>query len=347
MSDSMAKSSRLRPLSLSQSERSFYSGKSVLVTGATGLVGPYLVKSLIENGAQVTCLVRDLVPDSLFFMEGLDRKVNIARGEVEDYGSVERTVNEYEPEIAFHLGAQALVQRGVRSPVSTFRANIEGTWNVLEACRTHDKLVSAVVVASSDKAYGEQKKLPYTEDSPMQGRFPYDVSKSCADLLAQSYGATYGMPVSISRCGNFFGGGDLNWSRIVPGTLKSAYSNERPIIRSDGSYIRDYIYVKDAASAYMALGEKTGEKKFRGEAFNFSNGQQLTVLELVRKILVAAGKSSLKPDVKNEPLYEIRKQHLDASKAGKVLGWKSGWGIEKGLKETAEWYAAYFRKAKQ
>ena len=347
MSDSMAKSSRLRPLSLSQSERSFYSGKSVLVTGATGLVGPYLVKSLIENGAQVTCLVRDLVPDSLFFMEGLDRKVNIARGEVEDYGSVERTVNEYEPVVVFHLGAQALVQRGVRSPVSTFRANIEGTWNVLEACRTHDKLVSAVVVASSDKAYGEQKKLPYTEDSPMQGRFPYDVSKSCADLLAQSYGATYGMPVSISRCGNFFGGGDLNWSRIVPGTLKSAYSNERPIIRSDGSYIRDYIYVKDAASAYMALGEKTGEKKFRGEAFNFSNGQQLTVLELVRKILVAAGKSSLKPDVKNEPLYEIRKQHLDASKAGKVLGWKSGWGIEKGLKETAEWYAAYFRKAKQ
>ena len=326
--------------------KSFYSGKSVLVTGATGLVGPYLVKSLIENGAQVTCLVRDLVPDSLFFMESLDRKVNVARGEVEDYGSVERTVNEYEPEIAFHLGAQALIQRGVRSPVSTFRANIEGTWNVLEACRTHDKLVSAVVVASSDKAYGEQKKLPYTEDSPMQGRFPYDVSKSCADLLAQSYGATYGMPVSISRCGNFFGGGDLNFSRIVPGTLKSAYSNERPIIRSDGSYIRDYIYVKDAASAYMALGEKTGAMKLRGEAFNFSNEQQLTVLQLVQKILKAAGKPGLKPDVKNEPLYEIKKQHLDASKARKVLGWKSEWGIDKGLKETADWYKSYFASKK-
>lgn len=326
--------------------KSFYSGKSVLVTGATGLVGPYLVKELLASGASVTCLVRDLVPDSLFFAEGLDRKVNIARGEVEDYAEVERVVNEYEPEVAFHLGAQALVQRGVRSPVSTFRANIEGTWNILEACRTHDKLVSAVVIASSDKAYGEQKKLPYTEDSPLMGRFPYDVSKSCADLLGQSYGATYNMPVSISRCGNFFGGGDLNWSRIVPGTLKSAFANERPIIRSDGSYVRDYIYVKDAASAYMLLGEKTGAMKLRGEAFNFSNEQHLTVLELVKKILAAAGKPALKPDIKNEPLYEIKKQHLDASKARKTLGWKSEWGIDKGLKETADWYKSYFSRKK-
>lgn len=322
--------------------KSFYSGKSVLVTGATGLVGPYLVKGLLASGASVTCLVRDLVPDSLFFMEGMDRKVNVARGEVEDYGSVERTINEYEPEVVFHLGAQALVQRGVRSPVSTFRANIEGTWNVLEACRTHDKLVQSVVAASSDKAYGDQKKLPYTEDSPMMGRYPYDVSKSCADLLAQSYGATYGMPVSVSRCGNFFGGGDLNWSRIVPGTLKSAFAGERPIIRSDGSYIRDYIYVKDAASAYMLLGEKTAGMKLKGDAFNFSNGMQLTVLQLVQKILSAAGKGSLKPDVRNEPLYEIKKQHLDAGKAQKVLGWKSEWGIDRGLKETAGWYRDYF-----
>ena len=326
--------------------KSFYAGKSVLVSGATGLVGPYLVKELLASGANVTCLVRDLVPDSLFFMEGLDKKLNVARGEVEDYASVERTVNEYEPGVVFHLGAQALVQAGVRSPVSTFRANIEGTWNVLEACRSHDKLVKAVVVASSDKAYGEQKKLPYTEESPMMGRFPYDVSKSCADLLAQSYGATYGLPVSISRCGNFFGGGDLNWSRIVPGTLKSAFANERPIIRSDGSYVRDYIYVKDAASAYMLLGEKTVPLGLKRESFNFSNEQQLTVLELVKKVLAAAGKASLKPDVKNEPLYEIKKQHLDASKAKRVLGWKSEWGIDKGLKETADWYRGYFSRKK-
>ncbi|MCX6772869.1 MAG: GDP-mannose 4,6-dehydratase [Candidatus Micrarchaeota archaeon] len=326
--------------------KSFYTGKSVLVTGATGLVGPYLVQSLLDSGASVTCLVRDLVPDSLFFAEGMDKKVNIARGEVEDAAEVERTINEYEPEVVFHLGAQALVQKGVRSPVSTFRANIEGTWNVLEACRTHDKLVKAVVIASSDKAYGEQTKLPYTEDSPMMGRFPYDVSKSCADLIAQSYGTTYGMPVTISRCGNFFGGGDLNFSRIVPGTLKSAFLNERPVIRSDGSYVRDYIYVKDAASAYMALGEKTSELSLKGEAFNFSNEQQLTVLELVQKVLASAGKQSLKPDIKNEPLYEIKKQHLDASKAHKKLGWKSEWGIDKGLKETAAWYKAYFSRKK-
>ena len=326
--------------------KAFYSGKSVLVTGATGLVGPYLVGSLLESGAKVTCLVRDLVPDSLFFSDGFDKKVNIARGEVESAAEVERTVNEYEPETVFHLGAQALVQAGVRSPVSTFRANVQGTWNVLEACRTHDRVVKAVVVASSDKAYGEQAKLPYTEDSPMMGRYPYDVSKSCADLIAQSYGATYGMPVSISRCGNFFGGGDLNWSRIVPGTLKSAYQNQPPIIRSDGSYVRDYIYVKDAASAYMALGEKTAALGLKGEAFNFSNEQKLTVLELVKKILAAAGKEKLQPKIMNEPLSEIRKQHLDASKARKMLGWKSEWGIEKGLDETAKWYSAYFRKSK-
>ena len=325
----------------------FYQDRRVLITGATGLVGGWLVKSLVAQGAELTCLVRDSVPHSLFRREKLDARVNVVRARLEDFFEIERTLNEYETEVVIHLGAQAIVGTANRSPMGTFNSNIRGTWNVLEACRMHDKQLQAVVVASSDKAYGEQKTLPYTEESPLHGENPYDCSKSCADLLARCYGKTYGLPVGISRCGNFFGGGDLNFNRIVPGTIKSALENKAPVLRSDGTYIRDYIYVKDAVSAYEFLAQNTAEKKFRGEAFNFSNENKLTVLELTKLILKLTGKDSLKPVIKNEAKNEIHDQHLSAKKAKEVLGWKSQWSIEKGLDETIAWYKDYLKDKKR
>jgi len=324
----------------------FYSNRRILLTGATGLVGGWLTQSLLARGAEITCLVRDFVPTSRFYTEKLNERVNIVHTRLEDLSQVERTINEYEPEVVIHLGAQAIVGVANRSPLATFEANIHGTWNVLEACRLHDSFVNSIVVASSDKAYGTQEKLPYCEESPLHGDNPYDCSKSCADLLAQSYGKTYSMPIGISRCGNFFGGGDMNFSRIVPSTIQHAYNNKPPIIRSDGSFVRDYIYVKDAVSAYEFLAQKTYEKKFSGEAFNFSNEEALTVLEMMNKILKLMGKSSLKPIIQNQQLNEIHSQHLSAKKAREVLGWKSAWSIDKGLSETIAWYEHYFKTKK-
>lgn len=322
----------------------FYSGKRVLVTGATGLVGSWLVKGLVEQGAQVACIVRDEIPSSIFFTEKLNKKASIVQARLEELSDIERAINEYESEIVFHLGAQTIVGTANRSPIGTFESNVRGTWNVLEACRLHDKTVKSIVVASSDKAYGDQAVLPYTESTPLQGKNPYDASKSCADIIAQSYGKTYNLPISISRCGNFFGGGDLNFSRIVPGTIQSALSGVPPIIRSDGKYVRDYIYVKDATQAYELLGRKTYDGKFMGEAFNFSNETQMTVLEMVEKILTLMKREKLRPKIKNEATNEIRDQHLSSKKAREVLGWKSTWGIDKGLLETIGWYQEYFEK---
>ncbi len=321
----------------------YFNDKSVFITGASGLIGSWLVKDLLDKKAQITCLIRDYVPNSMFFSEGLDKKVNIARAELEDLYSIERIINEYEPEIVIHLGAQTIVGIANNSPMGTFNSNIKGTLNLLEACRLHDKTVKSVVVASSDKAYGEQKQLPYTEESPLLATNPYDVSKSCTDMLARSYALTYNLPITISRCGNFFGGGDLNFSRIVPGTVKNAYFGKNPIIRSNGKYIRDYIYVKDAVNAYLTLAEKTQTLSLRGEAFNFSNEVQLTVLELTNKILHLMNKENLKPIIKNEAKNEILNQHLSSKKAKKILDWESKWKIEDGLKETIDWYINYFK----
>jgi len=321
---------------------SFWEGRDVLVTGASGLVGSWLVESLLPKGARVVCLVRDSVPDSRFFSEGFDKKVTVASGELEDRNAIERVMDEYEPATVFHLGAQTIVQTANRSPLHTFRANIEGTWNLLEACRTHGKGLEQVIVASSDKAYGDQKRLPYTEETPLQGRHPYDVSKSCVDLISQSYAATYSLPVAISRCGNFFGGGDLNFNRIVPGTIQSLSKGESPVIRTDGKYVRDYIYVKDAVSAYLALAEKY-KPSLCGEAFNFSNEAQMTTLGMV-SLISRLMKKKIAPKVLNNASGEIRNQHLSAKKARDVLGWKAEYGIEDGLKETIAWYAAYFGK---
>src|SRR5277367_1325777 len=258
---------------------SFWRDRSVFVTGGTGLLGSWLVKQLIDAGSNVVCLVRDWVPQSELVRSRRIEQVNTVRGDIIDRDLVERILGEYEVEVVFHLAAQTIVGIANRNPASTFSTNIEGTWNLLEACRRSPR-VASIVVASSDKAYGDQERLPYDESMPLQGRHPYDVSKSCADLIAQTYAHTYGLPVAVTRCGNFYGGGDLNWNRIVPGTIRSVVRGERPIIRSDGQNVRDYFYVEDGAAAYMLLAEKlAADSSLIGEAFNFSNETQVTVLE--------------------------------------------------------------------
>lgn len=256
------------------------------------------MKELIEQGANVTGLVRDHVPQSNLYQGEHVKKMNIVQGALEDLPVIERALGEYEIDTVFHLAAQAIVGVANRNPVSTFEANILGTWNVLEACRKHP-LIKRVIVASSDKAYGDQENLPYDEDMPLQGKHPYDVSKSCADLISHTYFHTYGLPVCITRCGNLYGGGDLNFNRIIPQTIQLVLNGEAPEIRSDGTFVRDYFYIEDAVQAYLLLAEKMEEHNLAGEAFNFSNEIQLTVLELVEKILKKMN-SNLKPKVLNQ-----------------------------------------------
>ncbi|MDQ6654142.1 MAG: GDP-mannose 4,6-dehydratase [Acidobacteriota bacterium] len=316
---------------------SFWLDRPTFVTGATGLIGGSLVRRLVEAGADVVCLVRDWVPQSPLVSGGLLEKVKVVRGEVNDQELMERALGEYEVDTVIHLAAQTIVGIANRNPVSTFDTNIRGTWSVLEACR-RSPAVRQIVIASSDKAYGDHESLPYREDAPLQGRHPYDVSKSCADLLTQAYGVTYEMPVALTRCGNFYGGGDLNWNRIVPGTIRSVLRGQRPIIRSDGNYVRDYFYAVDGAAANMTLTEKLAQNpELRGQAFNFSNEIQVTVLELVEKILQMMN-STLTPDILNEATNEIRHQYLSAEKARRVLGWGPLFTLDEGLRLTIDWY---------
>jgi CDP-glucose 4,6-dehydratase len=319
---------------------SFWRDRSVFVTGATGLLGSWLVKQLAESGAYITCLVRDWVPQSELVRSRGVEQVNIVRGDIIDRDLIERTLGEYEVEVVFHLAAQTIVGIANRNPVSTFSTNIEGTWNLLEACRRSPKVLS-IVVASSDKAYGDQESLPYNEAMPLQGRHPYDVSKSCADLIAQTYGVSYDLPVAITRCGNFYGGGDLNWNRVVPGTIRSIIRGERPIVRSDGKFVRDYFYIEDGAAAYMLLAERLmADAALRGQAFNFSNESQVSVLEMVDLILNKM-KSSLRPEVLNQASNEIRHQFLDAERARTILNWKPQFTLESGLDRTLGWYREF------
>jgi CDP-glucose 4,6-dehydratase len=321
---------------------SFWPDRPVLVTGGSGLVGSWLVRRLIDAGASVVCLLRDWVPQSELIRGHLIDRVTVVRGDICESGVVERALGEYEIDTVFHLAAQTIVGIANRNPMSTFESNIRGTWLVLEACR-RSPAVHQVVLASSDKAYGDSDVLPYDETTPLAGRHPYDVSKSCADLIAQAYFVTYGLPIAVTRCGNFYGGGDLNWNRIVPGSIRSIFRGERPVIRSDGEYIRDYFYVEDGAAAYMLLAERLAScPQLAGQAFNFSNEIQLTVLELVKRILNAMG-SDLQPDVRNEASNEIRNQQLSAAKARSVLGWKPLFDLESGLEKTMEWYGEFLQ----
>ncbi len=321
---------------------SFWCDRPVFVTGATGLVGGWLVKGLLGAGADVVCLVRDWAPGSELVRSTDIEKVRVVRGDICDQELIERALGEYEIDTVIHLAAQTIVGIANRNPISTFEANVRGTWTLLEACRRSPK-VQQIVLASSDKAYGDQEVLPYSEETPLQGRHPYDVSKSCADLIGQAYAVSYDLPVCITRCGNFYGGGDLNWNRIVPGTIRSVLRNQRPIIRSDGLSVRDYFFVEDGAAAYMLLAEALASRReLIGAAFNFSNETQVTVLEVVQRVLAALG-SSLEPDVRNEATNEIRDQYLSAAKARSLLSWSPRFTLDEGLCRTIDWYREYLR----
>lgn len=325
----------------------FWINRNVFITGATGFLGYWLAKALVPEKANVVTLVRDADPQSSFFKSGLHKKTRIVQGALEDYASLERAINEHEIDTVFHLGAQTIVGTALRSPLSTFEANIRGTYHLLEACRQHKNLVKRIVVASSDKAYGSSPILPYTEEMPLRGQHPYDVSKSCTDLLSYTYHHTYGLPIVIARCGNLYGGGDLNWSRLIPGTIKNFHSKIAPVIRSDGTFTRDYLYVEDAVQAYLLLAFNANKENIQGEAFNFGPNKPYSVLEIVNALQRLMNCSDLPPKVLNEAKEEIRDQSLDSTKAKKILGWKPLFTLEEGLQRTIQWYLSYFQEVQE
>ena len=317
-----------------------WQGRRVLVTGATGLVGAWLTRDLLAKGADVVALARDWDPQSELIRSGDVNRVTVVNGVVEDLATVTRALNHNSCDTVFHLAAQTQVGAAYRDPYETFESNVRGTHTLLEACRRLGSRIERIVVASSDKAYGDAEKLPYTEDTRLDAKYPYDTSKLCTDFLTRSYVVTYGLPATIARCGNIYGGGDLNWDRIVPGTIRWLLANERPIIRSNGLLTRDYVYVKEVVAAYESLAEQVQRPEVRGEAFNFSAGKPLNVLEIVAAVTKVVG-VSLAPDVRDTARAEIRDQYLDSTRAQAVLGWRSGWTLEQGLAETVSWYRAY------
>ncbi|MBI4342983.1 MAG: GDP-mannose 4,6-dehydratase [Candidatus Omnitrophica bacterium] len=320
-----------------------WSGRRVLVTGATGFVGTWLAKALLDSGAQVVCLVRDADPNALFIRGGIDEQVTIVAGSLQDYFLLERALKQYEIDTVFHLAAEAIVPNAIVSPLSTFESNIRGTWQLLEAVR-RTPTVTRTVVASSDKAYGAQPRLPYTEEDPLRGRHPYDASKSCADLLAQAYASTYELAVGITRCANIYGPGDINWSRLIPGTIRSILRRERPVIRSDGKSTRDYLYIADAVEAYLTLGTRVEEPGIRGEPFNFGPGRAVSVLDLAARLLALGPYPELTLDIVNTAKAEIRDQSLSSEKAKRLLGWRPSVGLDEGLERAMKWYQAFLEE---
>lgn len=314
--------------------------RRVLVTGATGIVGSWLCEELVRLGAYVVAYVRDDDPQSRFYRDGISQHCSVVDGDLTDFGVLKRAMNDHETEVVFHLGAQTIVGSALRDPLECFESNIRGTYNLLEAARQLPDVVKTIVVASSDKAYGESEVLPYTEDMPLRGSHPYDVSKSCTDLLSHTYAHTYGMNVTIARCGNIYGGGDLNWSRIVPGTIRSFLAGSQPILRSDGKMIRDYIYVRDVVSAYILLAENAARDDVRGGAFNFSPESEYTVLDIVDALANVMG-TVAEPVILNKAKAEIRNQTLDSSKAERILGWSCKYTLDEGLRETVDWYRPF------
>ena len=318
---------------------SFWYDRTVFVTGGAGFLGAYLVRYLVDHGAHVLVLLADEDPRSNFFQWELDKQVVCVRGVVENYTLLKRLINEYEVQTVFHLAAQPLVTVAYRDPLATFESNIRGTYHVLEACR-HGSHITEVVVASSDKAYGIHTSQPYTESHALHGNHPYDVSKSCADLLAQTYSHTYGLPVVITRSGNFYGGGDLYFDRIVPHTIKQYISGKAPQLRSDGTHIRDYVYVKDVVSAYITLAEQLQLKQLQGHAFNFGHGKGVSVLEIVSLIKRLCG-SSREPVILDIARAEIPEQYVATDKIQSLIGWEPHYSLEQGLLETISWYKQY------
>jgi CDP-glucose 4,6-dehydratase len=322
-------------------KKEFWEDKRVFITGATGFIGSWLTKTLVEQGGYVVTLVRDWDPQTDLIRTGIINRVHVVGGTLEDYATLERAINEHEIDTVFHLGAQTIVTIANRSPLPTFEANIRGGYNLLEACRVHKDMVKRVVVASSDKAYGDSDVLPYTEEMPPLGRHPYDVSKSCMDLLAQAYWHTYQLPVGIARCGNVYGGGDLNWSRIIPGTIRSIIENQAPVIRSDGTFVRDYVYVEDVVGAYINLAKALDWPEIKGGAFNFSFESPMSVIEIVNVIRHLMGREDLEPIILNKARAEIKNQYLSSAKARKLLGWKPRYILEEGLRKTIAWYREF------
>jgi CDP-glucose 4,6-dehydratase len=323
--------------------RDFWQDRPTFVTGCTGLVGSWLTAALVDAGAAVTGLVRDEVPFSQLRHSGYVDRIVVVRGSVAEYELVERVLNEYEIETVFHLAAQTIVTIANRAPLSTFESNVKGTWTVLEAAR-RSPTVNRLVIASSDKAYGTPPTLPYTEETPLQGRHPYDVSKTCADLIGQAYALSYDIPLAIARSANTYGGGDLNWNRIVPGTIRSALKGEPPIVRSDGTPLRDYLYVKDAARAYMTAAEQLDREQVQGGPFNFGTNHPRSVIEIVRAIIELSEHPELEPQVLDEATNEIQDQYLDSTKAKRILGWEPAYSLEDGLKETIDWYRSFLEE---
>jgi CDP-glucose 4,6-dehydratase len=315
----------------------FWKDRPVLVTGATGLLGSWLVAALEGRGARTVMLVRDHVPDALVFTSGAAAGCVHVSGDVRDGQTVERVLAEYEIDAVFHLAARTIVEHAYRDPIGTFRSNVEGTWELLDACR-RSGIARRIVVASSDKAYGSQAHLPYREDQALAGRHPYDVSKSCTDLIAQAYGASYGLPVVVTRCGNLFGGGDLNYNRLIPGTIRFALFGERPVLRSDGTPLRDWLYVEDAVDAYLTVAARAEEAGVRGEAFNFATANPMNALEVTRRVLEACRRSDLEPNILATAGHEIQDQFLDSGKARSVLGWDPRYGFGEGMARTVAWY---------
>ena len=317
-----------------------WSGRRAFVTGATGLVGSWLTRALLDRGVQVTVLVRDADPQSELIRSGDLARTTVVNGEVQSLDTVLRALNQNRPDTVFHLAAQTQVGAAYRDPFETFESNVRGTYSLLEACRRHRDVVERIVVASSDKAYGEAATLPYTEATTLEARFPYDTSKLCTDVITRSYFATYQLPATIARCGNIYGGGDLNWDRIVPGTIRSLLRSERPIIRSDGMLVRDYVYVKEVVEAFLTLAEQVHRSEVKGEAFNFSAGEPLSVLQVVDAIGAAMGMKP-DPDVRGQAVAEISRQYLSSERAKNVLGWRARYPLAAGLTETVTWYRGF------
>jgi CDP-glucose 4,6-dehydratase len=322
----------------------YWSDKRVFVTGATGLVGSWLTRALLEKGAYVVILLRDFDPQSELIRSKDFMRVNAVSGSLENYGAIERAINEHEIDTVFHIGAQTIVGTALRNPMPTFEANIRGTYHLLDACRVHHSLVKRIVVASSDKAYGTGSVLPYTEEMPLAGQHPYDVSKSCTDLLAHTYHHTYGLPTVIARCGNIYGGGDLNWSRIIPGTIRAFWQNSNPVLRSDGKFTRDYVYVKDAVDAYLAMAEALDRSGIAGQAFNFGPSKPLSVLEIVTALQELMQVDHLKAVILDQAKGEIRNQFLCSKKAKELLQWEPRYSLVQGLQETIDWYLQFFKQ---